>query len=147
MKKITTIILSLVATATTAFATTDDDKPITFEQLPDAAKEFIHKHFAGEQVSHVVLDNDILDNEYTVVFTSGAKLEFNGDGSWKEIDCRYAEVPHSLVPEKIHNYLKSNYPNSKVRELKREHGGWEVKITGGLELTFNRDFKLVDIDD
>lgn len=147
MKKITTIILSLVATATTAFATFDDDKPITFEQLPDAAKEFIHKHFNGEQVSHVVLDNDILDNEYTVVFASGAKVEFNGDGSWKEIDCRYAEVPHNLVPEKIHNYLKANYPNSKVRELKREHGGWEVKITGGLELTFNRDYKLVDIDD
>lgn len=147
MKKITTIILSFVATATAAFATFDDNKPITFEQLPDAAKEFIHKHFNGEQVSQVVLDNDILDNEYTVVFASGAKLEFNGDGSWKEIDCRYAEVPHNLVPEKIHDYLKTNYPNSKVRELKREHGGWEVKITGGLELTFNRDFKLVDIDD
>ena len=56
-------------------------------------------------------------------------------------------MPHNLVPEKIHNYLKTNYPNSKVRELKREHGGWEVKITGGLELTFNRDYKLVDIDD
>ena len=88
MKKITTIILSLVATATAAFATFDDDKPITFEQLPDAAKEFIHKHFNGEQVSQVVLDNDILDNEYTVVFASGAKLEFNGDGSWKELDSR-----------------------------------------------------------
>lgn len=151
MKKITAIILTVVATATTALAATaivtDNDTPITFNELPEAAKEFVHKHFGKEQVSHVTLDNDIINKEYTLVFASGTKLEFNGDGDWKEVDCRYTEMPHDLVPEQIENYIKNNYPNSKIREIKREHGGWEVKITGGLELTFNRDFKLVDIDD
>lgn len=151
MKKITAIILTVVATATTALAATaivtDNDTPITFNELPEAAKEFVHKHFGKEQVSHVTLDNDIIDKEYTLVFASGTKLEFNGDGDWKEVDCRYTEMPQGLVPEQINNYIKNNYPNSKIREIKREHGGWEVKITGGLELTFNRDFKLVDIDD
>ena len=151
MKKITAIILTVVATATTALAATaivtDNDTPITFNELPEAAKEFVHKHFGKEQVSHVTLDNDIINKEYTLVFASGTKLEFNGDGDWKEVDCRYTEMPHGLVPEQIDNYVKNNYPNSKIREIKREHGGWEVKITGGLELTFNRDFKLVDIDD
>jgi len=151
MKKITAIILTVVATATTALAATaivtDNDTPITFNELPEAAKEFVHKHFGKEQVSHVTLDNDIIDKEYTLVFASGTKLEFNGDGDWKEVDCRYTEMPQGLVPEQIENYIKNNYPNSKIREIKREHGGWEVKITGGLELTFNRDFKLVDIDD
>lgn len=151
MKKITAIILTVVATATTALAATaivtDNDTPITFNELPEAAKEFVHKHFGKEQVSHVTLDNDIINKEYTLVFASGTKLEFNGDGDWKEVDCRYTEMPQGLVPEQIENYIKNNYPNSKIREIKREHGGWEVKITGGLELTFNRDFKLVDIDD
>ena len=151
MKKITAIILTVVATATTALAATaivtDNDTPITFNELPEAAKEFVHKHFGKEQVSHVTLDNDIINKEYTLVFASGTKLEFNGDGDWKEVDCRYTEMPQGLVPEQIENYIKNNYPNNKIREIKREHGGWEVKITGGLELTFNRDFKLVDIDD
>ena len=151
MKKITAIILTVVATATTALAATaiviDNDTPITFNELPEAAKEFVHKHFGKEQVSHVTLDNDIINKEYTLVFASGTKLEFNGDGDWKEVDCRYTEMPQGLVPEQIENYIKNNYPNSKIREIKREHGGWEVKITGGWELTFNRDFKLVDIDD
>lgn len=151
MKKITAIILTVVATATTALAATaivtDNDTPITFNELPEAAKEFVHKHFGKEQVSHVTLDNDIINKEYTLVFASGTKLEFNGDGDWKEVDCRYTEMPQGLVPEQIENYVKNNYPNNKIREIKRERGGWEVKITGGLELTFNRDFKLVDIDD
>jgi len=128
MKKITAIILTVVATATTALAATaivtDNDTPITFNELPEAAKEFVHKHFGKEQVSHVTLDNDIIDKEYTLVFASGTKLEFNGDGDWKEVDCRYTEMPQGLVPEQIENYIKNNYPNSKIREIKREHGGW-----------------------
>lgn len=151
MKKITVFILSILATASTAFAlslhSANDDKPITYDQLPAAAKEFIKDNFGKEQVSRTTLDSDLIGDEYTVVFTSGIKLEFCGDGNWKEVDCRYSEVPHSLIPGKIVDYLKANYADSKVREIKRERGGYEVKLNNGLELTFDRDYRLVEIDD
>ena len=151
MRKISAIILSIIVTASTAFAAynnrIDNDTPITYSELPDTAKNFISKNFAKEQVTHVTLDKDIISNEYKVVFASGTKLEFDGDGDWKELDCRYGAVPANLIPAKIADYVKSNYPNSKIVELKREHGNWEVKISGGLELTFSNKFKLVDIDD
>lgn len=151
MRKFATIFLSLILSATSVFAGTntilDDDKPITYEELPQKAKEFITKNFHKEHVSHVTLDKGIMNDEYKVAFTSGTKLEFNSKGDWKEIDCRYSSVPHNLIPEKISAYVKEHYPNSSITELKREHGNWEAKITGGLELTFNSDMRLVDIDD
>ena len=151
MRQITAIILYIILTTSTAFATSnirlDDDKPIDYSELPAKAKSFINKNFAKEKVSHITLDKDIMHNEYKVIFASGTKLEFNGDGEWREIDCRYSAVPHNLVPEKIAEHIKTHYPNSKITELKRKHSGWEVKITGGHELKFNNDCCLVEIDD
>lgn len=147
MKKIMIFAASLLLTSGVAFGATDDDRPIRYDELPAAAQSFIADNFAKEQVSHITLDDGIMNDEYKVVFVSGTKLEFDGNGNWKELDCRYAEVPNTLVPTQIDDYVKSNYPGSKITELKREHGEWEAKITGGLELTFDQSFKLVDIDD
>lgn len=147
MKKIMIFAASLLLTSGVAFGATDDDRPIRYDELPAAAQSFIAENFAKEQVSHITLDDGIMNDEYKVVFVSGTKLEFDGNGNWKELDCRYAEVPNTLVPTQIADYVKSNYPGSKITELKREHGEWEAKITGGLELTFDQSFKLVDIDD
>lgn len=151
MKKIMFFVASLLLTSTVAIgavsAANDDDRPIRYEELPDAARSFIEKHFGKEQLSHATVDEDIMDKEYKVVFTSGTKLEFDGKGEWIELDCRYSAVPADLVPQQIADYVKAHYPESKITELKHEYGNWEAKITGGLELTFNRDMKLVDIDD
>lgn len=151
IKKMSFIVLAVMVCVGSAFATTcyvtDDDRPIKYDELPAEAKSFVSKNFAKEQVSYVSLDSDFIGKEYTVVFLSGAKVEFDGDGAWKEVDCRYSHVPAAIVPEAINTYVKEHYPGSKITELKREHGNWEAKITGGLELTFNGNFKLVDIDD
>lgn len=151
MKLITTTLFAILIVSSTAFATPllshDDDKPIQYSELPVEAKNFITQNFAKEEVSHVTLDKEIMSDEYTVVFLSGIKLEFNGQGEWTEVDCRYTSVPGHLVPEQIANYVKNNYPNKNIIELKRKHGNYEAKITGGLELTFNSNYNLVDIDD
>ena len=147
MRKIMILATALLITSGVAFAANDDDRPIRYDELPAAAKSFIADNFAKEKVSHTTLDAGIINDEYKVVFQSGTKLEFDAEGNWTELDCRYAAVPNHLVPTEIADYVKSNYPSSKITELKREHGEWEAKITGGIELTFDDSFKLVDIDD
>ena len=147
MKKIMIFAASLLLTSGVAFGANDDDRPIRYDELPAAAQNFIAENFAKEQVSHMTFDDGLINDEYKVVFMSGTKLEFDGNGNWKELDCRYSAVPNNLVPTEIADYVKNNYPGNKITELKREHGEWEAKITGGLELTFDGSFKLVDIDD
>lgn len=145
-----TLLTALLFGLTSAMAVglnSSDDYPIKYDELPAEAKTFIAKHFAKEEISHITIDKGILNDEYNVIFISGIKLEFSEDGKWTEIDCRYSSVPDNLVPEKIREYVATHYPKNQITELKRDYNEWEVKITGGFELTFNKDMHLVDIDD
>jgi hypothetical protein len=145
---VTALFLLLVAEPLWAAPIFDnDERQIEFNELPSTAQNFIKKHFALEQPSFVLLDQGLVSNEYEAVFNSGLKLEFAGNGDWTEIKCHEGEVPAVLIPKKIADYVARRYPTAVIKQLKRERYEWEVKLSGGLELTFDKNFKLVDIDD
>lgn len=151
MKRFLIITSLLLATATIASASMfnifDNDTPIKYSELPDKAQTFIKKHYAKSDISHIIKDVEFAKTEYKVVFTNGVKLEFDSNGEWTEIDCRYTNVPTAAVPNEIADYIKTHYPSSKIIEINRDSREWEVKITGGLEITFNNAFDVVEIDD
>lgn len=151
MRIITTALFAIMATASAAFATSlyidNNDRPINYEELPAEAKSFISTHFGSEEISHIVLDKDFVCSDYTVAFRSGTKLEFDGGGDWTEIDCGRTSVPEALIPQQIADYVKTNYPDRAITELKREHGNTDIKLDSGLELTFNSRYRIVDVDD
>ncbi|MBO7189367.1 MAG: PepSY-like domain-containing protein [Alistipes sp.] len=151
MKRVTATLLAIIATATTAFATslyiTSEDRPVSYDELPAEAKSFIENNFANDEVSHIILDRDVISVDYNVSLTSGTKLEFNSRGEWKEVDTRNSIVPNNIVPQAIAEYIKKNYPNREITEIKRNHTYTEVTLKGGLELTFNKNYNVVDVDD
>ena len=91
---------------------------------------------------HYVLESG---ERYAVIFPEA--VHYDDGGEWKEVDTHKGIVPNALVPQAIAEYVTKNYPNSKITEIKRNHTYTEVTLKGGLELTFNRDYKLVDVDD
>ena len=145
-----TTLLAIVAATTTLFAaslyTVSNDRPISYDELPADAQLFITTHFANEELSHIILDRDVISVDYNVTLLSGTKLEFNSRGEWKEVDMRNGSVPQEIIPQAIAEYVEKNYPNRTITEIKRNHTYTEVGLKGGLELTFNRDYKLVDVD-
>ena len=151
MRTITTTLIAVIASATTLFAASlwaqSEDRPVSYDNLPAEAQTFISTHFANEEVSHIILDRDVISVDYNVTFLSGTKLEFNSDGEWKEVDTRNGIVPNAIVPQAIAEYVKKNYPNREIREISRNHYHTEVTLTGGLELTFNKHNQIVDVDD
>ena len=151
MRTITMTLCAILASVATIFAashtTFADDKPIAFDQLPAKAQSFINKYFASEEISHITLDRDVLSADYDVRFLSGTKVEFDSNGEWKEIDTRNGVVPAELIPQAIAKYVKSNYPNRTITEISRNHNQTEVTLNGGLELKFNKNHKLVKVDD
>lgn len=150
MKKLMIFAIGVLSVTMLSAATSimrSDDMPIKFAELPTEAQQFVGKYFGKEEVSHVMKDAEFHGTDYKVVFVSGSKVEFDTNGNWTEIDCRYSTVPNAIVPDKIESYIKDSYAANKVVEIKRERNEWEVKLTGGLELTFNKDFQLIDIDD
>ena len=144
MKKIALFFASVMAFAGVASA---DDKPITFEQLPAKAQQFIKTNFPQEKIAFTSLDKDIFGDTYDVLFASGTKLEFTDKGEWKEIKCKYSTVDEKFIPEQIRNYVTDTYPRTNYVKIEKGKNGYEVELTNGLELTFDRNFVLIDIDD
>ena len=145
MKK---ILFALVAIFTLGISTAsaDNDKLVNKSELPVQAQRFIDDNFAGIKLTYAKLERDFLDRSYEVVLADGTKLEFTAKGAWKDVDCRYSEVPSVIVPDAIKDYVKAHYPDAKILKIERDANDYEVKLSNRLELTFNKRFQIVDID-
>ena len=144
MKRILIALISLMAVVGISKA---DDRPIKFEKLPAAAQKFVKTNFADNTVVFVTKDDDLIAPDYEVVLDNGTVLQFSSAGSLEKIEAFRTGVPQNLVPEKINAYVSANYPDAVFKEYEVEKGKHEVKLSNGLELTFNSVFTLIEIDD
>lgn len=124
-----------------------NEKPIERNQLPQAAQQVLDKNFSNRKVAMAKMDHGLLEKSYDVVFTNGDKIEFDHAGEWTDITCHHSSVPQALVPGSIRTYLKSHYPDSAIQEIEKKRMKYEVKLSNGLEITFNKNFQVTDIDD
>ena len=140
-----TILASILAFSFTVFA--DNDRAVSFDRLPEKARDFITANFPGEKLAYAKQERDFLEVHYEVVMVNGTKMEFDRRGEWTSIECRYGTISKNLIPEPIRNYVEDAYKGAEYREISRDRREYEVKITYGLELTFDRYFNLMGIDD
>lgn len=137
-------LICLVAFHVTAEA--GKDKPISVSQLPVAAQQLLKKHFAGKKVALAKMESGLFYTDYDVIFTNGDKIEFNGKGEWTEVKCKSAAVPAGIVPARIAAYVRQNYPDNRILKIEKDDDEYEVNLSSGIEITFNRDFLVIDID-
>ena len=61
---------------------------------------------------------------------------------------RYAAVPASVVPTQISDYVaKSSFPNQYIKKIERDAYTWEIELSNGIEIKFDKEFRVIDIDD
>ncbi len=145
MKKIL-FVFAAIFTFGVSNVSADNDKLVTKSELPVQSQQFINDYFAGVELTYAKLERDFFERSYEVVLADGTKLEFTTKGVWKEVDCRYGEVPSAIVPQAIREYIAKNYAGVKVLKIERDRGNYEVKLSNRYELTFNSDCKIIDID-
>lgn len=137
LKKLFFIISALVICAGAARAdeyTTDSSK------LPQAAREYIKSHFPKAKIAVIEIDKGILHStDYEVRFTDGIEIDFNHDGVWEAVKAERGSVPSSVVPERITQYVKEHYPGSSIVEIDKKHDGYEVDLTGNIEVRFDHE--------
>ena len=126
-------------------ANAGNDKPIAVNALPVKAQTLLSNHF-NQKVMLATTESGVVSRSYDVVLQNGTKLEFDKKGNLKEIDCKQGIVPALLIPQAIRNYLKENYPAQAVKKIEMNKNEYEVELTNGLDLTFNKHFQLIDID-
>lgn len=127
-------------------ANAGNDKPINVNELPAKAQTLLSKHFKGQKVMLATIESGVVSRSYDVVLRNGTKLEFDKKGNLTEIDCKQGIVPSQLIPQAIKNYLKENYRGEAVRKIELNKKEYEVELTNGTDLTFNKHFQLIDID-
>jgi hypothetical protein len=146
MKKSVLFFAALVCMMMHSVSSFAGDRIIPAEQLPAAAKTFIQKTFPGQTVSYATIDFDGR-NTYEVCLSNGVEVDFNKNGVWDKVDCNYSAVPTSLVPTNIANYVKTHFAGAKVVKIDKERHGYDVELSNDLELKFNKQGQLMNIDD
>ena len=127
-------------------ANAGNDKPIAVNTLPVKAQTLLSQHFNNQKVMLATIESGVISRSYDVVLQNGTKLEFDKKGNLTEIDCKQGTVPYKLIPQAIKNYLKDNYAGQSVKKIEMNKKEYEVELTNGLDLTFNKHFQLIDID-
>lgn len=145
MKKVLLVLVCLFGFS--LYAMSSNDKPIQVTDMPKQAQLFINKYFNGKSVAMAKMETDFLSKSYDVIFTNGDKLEFDKKGVWTNVDCKQTQVPKDILPKEILNYLNANYPNLNVRQIeKTDSKGYDVELSNGVELEFNKKLQVIDID-
>lgn len=129
-----------------SLACSAEERPMTFDQLPAAAKTFISTNFPDEKVSYVLMDDDLIRPDYEVILSNGMKLQFNHDGSLDKIESRTG-VPESLIPVQIRDYVNRHYEKEVIVSYDIDRRTYEVKLSNGLELKFSSSFNIIEVDD
>lgn len=141
--------MTLVAIATAALlglqSCEKNDELIGENKLPSAAQTFLQENFPSEAVSSVVKDYDDGTHTYKVSLSDGTFIEFKKNGEWKEIENRTTGVPESVIPTKILEYIKANYPDNFVIDIERDRH-YDVELNSGLDLDFNSKGEFLRID-
>ena len=144
MKKIFIALACVFTLVTNACA--DNYQPITQTQLPEKAQTFLATYFPEAKISLARKEIDVMELTYDVIFTDGTKVEFDRKGNWTEVDCLTHPLPSGIVPEAIEKVIRTQYPEAQATKIERDHREFDVKLNNRVELTFNKNMQLVDID-
>lgn len=140
--------LLLMTVMTFAVASARDKVYRDASVLPANAQKILKQAFPKTPVSHIKVDSDLLGrSDYDVVLTDGSEIEFNKEGEWEEVDCGMKAVPSMFVLKSISSYVASNYKGARIVQIKKDRNKYEVELSTGIDLDFDRAGKFLRVDD
>lgn len=145
MKKIMFAVTAFVCCAFSACA--DNDKIITFEQLPAAAQELVQQYQDVANIAYVKLDPELFGDKYEVRFNDGKEFDFEEDGTLRKVDYKLEAVPEALVPEVVRQQISASFPQTFIVEWGKDDWGWKAELNNKLEIKFNRKLEMRGLDD
>lgn len=144
MKK---LLLLVIAVLGFTMANARDTYSHDIKDLPSAAQTILKNNFKAG-VSHIKIDKDFgRVKEYDVVLTNGAEISFDHDGNWKDIEMSSNEsVPAKFILAPIAQYVKNNHKGAKITGIEKNRSGYEVEISGGIDIKFNSKGEFLKYD-
>ena len=145
MKKIFALLVALVFSVGAIYAR--DKVTSDVNVLPLPARTLLAKHFPKIAVNHIKIDSDVFSKDYDVVLQNGTEVSFDKDGNLKEVEAGVNTVPDGLVLKPIRQYVKSNFKGRRIVALDVDRNSYDIELSDGLELKFDRAGNFLRIDD
>ena len=124
------------------------DKPVVPEQLPNPVKTFIQQTYPGQTITFAQKDLELTGWKYEVFMADGTHIEFDTDDMWDKVESPMAKpIPMQLVPAPIATHLQANFPGAFVTKIDKERNGYEVELSTSMELKYNKQGALIEMDD
>lgn len=121
---------------------------ISLQDLPQKSQDFVKQYFPDLEVIQIKSKTkNGRVKEYKLKLSGREKIEFDGNGDFYKVDMQCGEVPAGLLSKSIQNYVKENYPDLYITNLKMKRNYDEIEISNGLELEFSKEGKFLRIDD
>lgn len=116
--------------------------------LPQAAQMTLAKNFKAE-VSVVKIEKDFgRVSEYEVVLSDGTEITFDRDGNWDNIEVRKTmKIPSAFIPAAIAKYVKTNMSGENIVGIDKDRSGYDVELSNGVDMKFNKNGQFVRYDD
>lgn len=117
---------------------------ISVNALPKPAQTFLSKYFDKVKIQKVEKDFDDGKIKYEVKLSGNTEIDFDSNGNWKEIS---GKIPAHIIPAEITQSVKYDYKNKRIVKIEREHhGGYEIELANGMDITYDKNFNVIHLD-
>ena len=123
------------------------DKVVAPTQLPPEIQSFVQQNFPNQTITYAQKDWELLGSTYDVVLADGTQVKFDSDKVWEKVESRVSPVPAVLIPAPIATYVSTNFPSVAIVKIDKERYGYDVELGNNLELKFNQQGALMEMDD
>lgn len=146
MKRLFIALIALISVSVASMA--KDTYSRDASALPKAAQETLSRNFKSK-VSIIKIDKDLgRISEYEVILTDGTEITFDRNGNWDNVEVGVkGKIPSAFIPSAIAGYVKKNMPGTKIIGIDRERSGYDVELSNGVEMKFDKDGRFLRYDD
>ena len=142
------LVLSILCVSIFSCMAFVDDQPIAVSALPTQVHTFVNTHFKGIPIIYAEKDN-YSRTKYEVRLNDGTEISFDRKCNWDKVDTNsnMKAVPDELVPAFIKMYVKNNMNNQLIIKIDKERYGYDIELSSGIELKFDKKGNVIDFDD
>jgi hypothetical protein len=143
------VITMLICLSIFSSCSNDDDNIndvlLTEAEIPTAIKSYIETHFPSNTIVRAEKDTENNTITYEIYLNDNINLEFNSTSEIIDID-GVIQLPNSVIPESILDYVSTNYPNNFITDWELEFNHQQVELNNNLELEFEMNGNFIRID-
>lgn len=116
--------------------------------LPTTARSVIENSFKAK-VSLVKIEKKRgRVKEYEVMLADSTEISFDSAGNWKNVEVSGGKpVPAAFIPQKVRDYVAKHHKGMKIVGIEKDRGGYDIELSDGTDIEFNKDGSFKRYDD